>query len=338
MSDSMKRLATAFVLVLVLVLVAAPAHALGPEPGDRAPVLDVKDWVNGGPLNLPECEGSVVAVLFFATTAPDMGKYAKSYVNFVNSYGPRGLKVMGISRESKDHILNWADEQQLNFPLAVDDGAWKGPWGVEGYPFVFIVDIYGEIAWRGDGNRVEQVAPQIETCLKEVKRVTVKREDTGKSFDKVWRALDKNEYPNAIKFCESLLKSKDEEDRKDAEAILKDLGAIADARLKRVGELEKRKDYVSGEAILRSVERLFVGLPQSKTAKELREKWLKTAVIKNELDAQRCLEQGRAFETAKHYKKAADMYRAAMGFPGTRAAAKANAHLAEMIKTGWVKG
>ena len=46
-------------------------------------------------------------------------------------------------------------------PVCVDAGSWKGKYGISGYPFAYIVDIYGEIAWKGDANRVEQVIPQV---------------------------------------------------------------------------------------------------------------------------------------------------------------------------------
>src|SRR6185436_5728834 len=93
--------------VLALSLLGSPAFAGGPEPGDRAPELEVKEWVNGDPVTVAGSEGSAIALLFMACLAPDMDKYAKGYVSLAESYGAKGLKVCAVTRENADIIRNW---------------------------------------------------------------------------------------------------------------------------------------------------------------------------------------------------------------------------------------
>src|SRR5688572_5812685 len=122
-----------------LLAVAAPAAAGGAEPGEKAPELLVKDWVNGGPVDVRTCENEVVVVWFFHSVAPDMEKYTKYYVDLLEQYGKKGLRIVGVSREQQAALVNFADETKVTFPLATDDGSWKGNYGIDAYPWTYIV-------------------------------------------------------------------------------------------------------------------------------------------------------------------------------------------------------
>lgn len=323
---------------LAAFLCAAPAaRAGGPEPGEKAPELEVRDWTNGGPIKLAQEEGNVLVLLFFQSNAPSMNEYVKGYVTMLEARGANGLKVVGISREQKEILAEWADQQKIPFPLASDGGSWKGAYEIEGYPFAYVVDVYGEVAWKGDGNRWEQALGPIDQCLKEVKRIDTPRADTGKAFERIWKALDRNQWPDAIKWLQALEKGQDEKDAALAKTITAEIVAVGDARLKRVEVLERRGDFLPGEKILKGVEKTFAGLPQAKTARDLRERWQKDPRIKAELDAMKLYERGRALEGEKQWKQAAELYRGAIAHTGTRGASRAHVRLADLVKRNLVR-
>jgi peroxiredoxin len=336
MNAKPRALLGALLAATLLLAAPAPARAGGPEPGEAAPELEVKDWV-GTPVKVADMREKVLLILFMQTTAPDMARYMQSYVDMSKRYEEKGLRVCAISRENKDILLNWGDEHKIGFPLGTDGGSWKGAYGVEGYPFAYIVDIWGEIAWKGDGNRVESVIPAVESALREVKVITVKRADTSKGFDKVWRALDKGDYGQAAKFLDAIAAGKDEKDAAHAEQVKKDVLAVAASRLARAELLEKRLDLVSAEAILKNLEKSFAGLPQAKAAKEALLRWEKDETLQDELKAQRAYEQGRKLEDARRFKEAGECYRAAMARPSTRAAKRALGRFQDLVKKGLVR-
>jgi len=341
-AQTFARRALALATALSLLAALAPgARALGPEPGDAAPELQAKDWV-GTPVAPHLNRDAVLIVIFFQTSAPDMVRYMGEYVKLLERYGDRGLKVCGISRESKDILLNWGEEYGIKFPLGVDAGSWKGNYGVDAYPYAYVIDIYGEVAYKGDANRIESVIPPVDMCLKEIKRIELKRADTSKAFDKIWRAVDKGDYTQVLKFTDAIAKGTAQgeaadKDRAHAEAIRKDIETMAEARWKRAQALEKRMDYVSAEQILKTLEKGFTGTPQSKLAKDRLAEWEKDEILKDELTAQRYYEQGRKLEDAKKYKEADECYRAAMSKAHTRAAKKALGRHGELVKKGFVK-
>jgi peroxiredoxin len=324
-------------IALALALAAAWPAVAGPEPGDLAPPLTATDagkWVNTpAPIKLADQQGKVVALYFMQTTAPEMVKYALMYEDFVrNKYKDKGLVVIGISREKHDVLMNWCDENKITFPMCQDAHAWEHEYSITGYPIVYVIGIYGEVVYHGDGNEVGLLKPELERALAEVKRINVPRDQTSKAFDKVWRAIDKNEFPNAIKFLQAIVAGQDETDQLHATGILNDLGSIADARVKRAGDLEKRFDYLQAEMILHGVEKAFVGLDQSKAAKETLTRFEKDANIQRELKSQRIFEDGRAKEEKKDYQRAGETFAICASMTGTHAAPKAQMHINDLIK------
>ena len=319
----------------VILAAASPAFA-GPEPGDVAPPLTATQagkWVNTKtPLKLSDYQGKVVALLFLHSSASDMDKFAREYVSLAALNQERGLVVIGVSREREDIVMNWCDEQKITFPIASDKDAWEKNYQISGYPYVYLIDIYGEIAYRGDGNEVARLKPEVEKCLGEVKRIGTKRDQTSKAFDKVWRALDKNDYPNAVKFLAGIDAGSDDTDKLNAAAITNDLKDMAEARLRRAAELEKRFDFLQSEQIVKAVEKSFAGLEASKAAKETLTRFEKSPDIQREIKAQKIYETGRALEAKKEYQKAGEMIDAVTKMVGTHVAPKAQVHINDLIK------
>jgi peroxiredoxin len=88
----------------------------------RAPDFALPVVVNGSTVKLADLAGHVVVLDFWATwcgpceiTAPELQTlYAK--------YAARGLRVVGISDDDPAEIASFAQEHQITYPLARDDG------------------------------------------------------------------------------------------------------------------------------------------------------------------------------------------------------------------------
>jgi peroxiredoxin len=287
---------------------ARPVHAT-PEEGDTPPPLEIRDWVNGGPVDLAKTQGKVVAVLFFSLDSPEIDHYFEKLNNVVKAYEKSGLVFVGVTRDSKPAVEDRGMALHPVFPIGCDDDqkTWKS-YAIRSFPWAFVINIYGEVSWVGEGFEIGAFVPAIEVALKDIKGITVKREDTGPKFEKVWKAIDKADFKTAIKLLETLSHSDTESDRTPGEQLLKDIGVIADQRLGRAGELAKRRDFQPAEKIYKLLQKEFEGLPQAKAAKDALDKLLKDPTAKNEIEAMNAFLAAKAMEDGHDQTHAVEQY------------------------------
>lgn len=332
----MSRALFAAAAVVLAAALAAPAARAMPEEGDTPPPLQVKDWVGGGPLELAKLEGKVVALLFFSLDSPDIDAYFKKLNAVAKSYQSQGLVFIGLTRDSKPAMEDQGARLQCVFPVACDDDqkTWKS-YAIRSYPWGFVMNIYGEVEWVGEGFEVGAFVPAIEKALKSIKGITVKRETTSAKFEKVWKAIDKADFKTAVKLLQPLSKSDTEADKVPGEQLLKDIGVIADQRLQRADELAKRRDFQPAEKLLKKLEKQFEGLPQAKTAKDNLEKLLKDPVARNEVEAMNAFLAAKALEDGHDQTHAVEQYQTICNNPkwrGTKGQVRAQERIDDIRK------
>jgi hypothetical protein len=295
-------------LALAIALAAAaPAARATPDEGEVPPPIHAAAWVNGGPYDIGKMEGKVVAILFFSLESPELDTYFAKLNRIAKEYAPIGLVFIGVTRDAKNRMED--NKAKAEFAIACDDETktWK-EWAIRSYPWGFVLNIYGEVSWAGEGFEVGSFVPAIELALKDIKGITVKRDETGPKFEKVWKAVDKADFKTAIKLLQPLSTNDNEADSKPAQQMLKDIGVLADQRLARADELAKRREYGTGERILKAIQRTFEGLPQAKAAKDLLEKWLKDPVARNEIEAMNAFLAAKAMEDGHDQTHAVERY------------------------------
>ncbi len=332
--------AAALVAAVAVALAAGALPALADVvDGQVAPELRLKDWVQGGPHELRELEGKVVALLFFATIAPDLDIHVPYYGKAVERYGKDGFVMIAITREEKKVVADWVAKKKPAFEVALDDGSWK-EYGITGYPYAYVLDMYGEVTWQDQGLKPEQLIPAVEIALKKIK--TVRRiPDASPRIEKVFAAIDKADWKTAIKLLKELAKpSADEKDRANAEQVLADIKAIAEERLRRAEVLTSRRDYVEAQAAYASIEKTFEGIEAAVTAAAVLKAWKKDEGVKGEIEAARAFAEAAAAEAKRDFRRAGELLKAIVGTPrlkGTKAGEKAKTRLDELVKTGKVR-
>ncbi|MBI4556734.1 MAG: TlpA family protein disulfide reductase [Candidatus Hydrogenedentes bacterium] len=146
-------------LMLVLGLTAAilAADSDTAPLGEPAKPLTVKEWVQGGPVNLSEGKGRNVYVLeFWATWCPPCRESIPHLSELHAQYKDRGLVIVGITDEESEVVRAFVKKQgeNLNYVIAIDDelrtaSDYMGVFGLDSIPAAFVVDREGRVAWYG---------------------------------------------------------------------------------------------------------------------------------------------------------------------------------------------
>lgn len=155
------------VLVTVMLL-GLTARAWALHEGDRAPEFSLPS-AQGDTVSLADFSGKVVAIAFWAT----WGKHCISELTELQvlsrQLGEEGLVVLGVNeREDKAAVVEFAERNDLSFPMLLDDGEVARAFGVNGVPDLWIVDRQGVARARfvGYGPRVpEEIRAQVEAAL-----------------------------------------------------------------------------------------------------------------------------------------------------------------------------
>ena len=133
-----------FILAFCVISVCSETSAL--EVGDKAPEFSLPN-VDGEMIGLSDFKGNVIILDFFATWCPHCRKEMPGFVELHDTYGDKGLVVVGIASEGTEEVKDFIDELDVNFSVLIDDkesvGNLYGP--VESIPTTFLVDKEGKI-------------------------------------------------------------------------------------------------------------------------------------------------------------------------------------------------
>ncbi len=122
---------------------------------------DGTTWLQGGPLQLDELQGKVVAVHFYAFQCINCQRNFPHYEGWHRDYADRGLVVIGMQtpetsaeRDIK-RVKSAVVSDGFAFPVLMDASAsnWKA-WGNTMWPSVYLIDKQGFIRrwWQGEMN------------------------------------------------------------------------------------------------------------------------------------------------------------------------------------------
>lgn len=145
-------------------LCAVTSTAWALDIGDKAPPLEIKDWVQGDPVDLAALAGKkIVIVEFWATwcgpckeSIPHLCKLAEKWKD--------KLEVVGVSEEPVDDVKAFAKDGKFKYHVASDvDKNTYGPYmaGVGGIPHAFVIDLSGNIAWAGHPMSLDSVIEKL---------------------------------------------------------------------------------------------------------------------------------------------------------------------------------
>ena len=73
-----------------------------------------------------------------------------------DTYGNRGLTVLGVTSEGAGSTEPWIDEKGARYAYAYDKGGQLSRWfGVSGIPHAALVDPMGEVVWTGHPGKLD---------------------------------------------------------------------------------------------------------------------------------------------------------------------------------------
>lgn len=142
--------------------------------GLSAPTIRGYDFV-GAPVNIvPGDSGDPVMLVFLAHWCPHCNREVPRLVQWhAEGLVPKNLRVVGITTSSRNDQPNWPPSkwiEQFDWPFEVmaDSRAQEAAsaYGVDGFPFMVIVDGRGKVALRMSGEReVEEIVAAVEAAI-----------------------------------------------------------------------------------------------------------------------------------------------------------------------------
>ncbi|MGR9115600.1 MAG: TlpA family protein disulfide reductase [Gammaproteobacteria bacterium] len=149
-----------FILAAVLALAGGvlAQHFIGSESQTNSaevPAFNFPD-LEGTIHSLPEWDGKVIIVNFWATWCPPCRKEIPEFVALQKQYGDKGLQFIGIAIEEKEPVDEFIDFIEINYPILI--GADRGielaqQLGntIGAVPFSVVLDRQGRIVHRQPG-------------------------------------------------------------------------------------------------------------------------------------------------------------------------------------------
>jgi peroxiredoxin len=145
-------------------LCAASSTAWAIDIGEKAPPLEVTEWIQGEPVVLDQLVGKkIVVVEFWATwcapckeSIPHLCKLAEKF--------KANVEIVGVSDEKPDEVREFAKDGKFKYRVACDDnrnthGAYMD--GVPGIPHAFVIDLQGDVAWGGHPMGLDSVIEKL---------------------------------------------------------------------------------------------------------------------------------------------------------------------------------
>jgi cytochrome c biogenesis protein CcmG, thiol:disulfide interchange protein DsbE len=163
-------------LAAAAVVAIVAGFRAGGDPGLRPPekrsalsVFQLKA-VRGPEWALADQRGSVVLLNFWATWCPPCRSETPDLVTLAHTYGPRGLRVAGITMDDEPAAVvpAFIDRYHVPYPMLVPGPDFGLAGLVRALPTTFLLDRQGRVARMFRGVRsAEEIAPDIERLLAE---------------------------------------------------------------------------------------------------------------------------------------------------------------------------
>ena len=139
--------------MLLCLLLCVCAAAYGLDVGDKAPPLQIQEWIVGEPATPSKPEGETVYVVeFWATWCAPCRTSIPHLNELYLDLKDEGVVIVGISDEPPATIKPFVEEMNMQYRVAADDnGATTRAWTERGrgIPYALIVSKDGTVVWHG---------------------------------------------------------------------------------------------------------------------------------------------------------------------------------------------
>lgn len=142
----------------------APAAPTGaPVVGERPPPVTASVWLNteGGKSPLADLEGKAVLVEFWGTWCGPCVRAMPHIQALHERYGPRGLVVVGITRETADEVKGYLAENKYTMPIGCDpEQTCVKAYALKGWPSTFVIGKDGTLLYASSPYGAETAVEQ----------------------------------------------------------------------------------------------------------------------------------------------------------------------------------
>jgi thiol-disulfide isomerase/thioredoxin len=132
---------------------APAAPSAGPVVGETPPPVTASVWLNtaGGKSPLEGIEGKAVLVEFWGTWCGPCVRAMPHIQSLHERYAPRGLVVVGITRETADKVTDFLADNKYTMPIGCDpEQTCVKAYALKGWPSTFIIAKNGTLLYAGD--------------------------------------------------------------------------------------------------------------------------------------------------------------------------------------------
>lgn len=147
--------------------------------GNPAPETDLRMWLVGDPITLPDLRGRVVMLEFWATWCKPCQEMFPKLTSLHQQESKNGLEILAITRhymayggtleaknEELDLIRKTVSEHGVTFRVAVaDDERLQFTYGANGLPTVVLIDRKGIVQYAGPGGEDPAFEKSLHSCL-----------------------------------------------------------------------------------------------------------------------------------------------------------------------------
>ncbi len=126
--------------------------------GQEAPLLDVTEWIGDDLGQVSDHRGKVILLVFWSTWCPHCRREMPQIEETWQKYKDDDFVVIALTRNTRgqttEKVREYATENGLTFPIAVDPGSTSRAYGVSGIPAAALIDKDGKVVFRNHPGQV----------------------------------------------------------------------------------------------------------------------------------------------------------------------------------------
>ncbi len=135
-------------VILAILFVCDPADA-ATIVGQKAPSLQITNWLTPGPPSSASLQDRVLVVEFWATWCKPCVQSIPHMVELTDKYADKGALFIGLSRDkSAGDVRTFLQQNKINYHIAMDAGI-SDNFSFRGIPTALVIDSTGKLSWQG---------------------------------------------------------------------------------------------------------------------------------------------------------------------------------------------